>query len=69
MIECDGDIEDGTFFIAGQSVIMGMAYGVQPDKKHFYFRFQYPAFTPESPIVVTLESKSDIRVVSVNKAN
>jgi hypothetical protein len=69
MIECSGPIEEGKFFIAGQGVMMGVAYGVQPDRRHFYFRFQYPPFTPESPIVVTLLSKEDIRVVSIARAN
>ncbi len=69
MIECNGDIEDGHFFLAGQAVMMGVGYGVQPDKKSFYLRFAFPAFTPESPIVVTLLSKTDIRVLKVSKAN
>lgn len=69
MLECNGDIEDGSFFIAGQPAMMGVSLGVQADKRYFYLRFQYPAFTPESPLVVTLISKTDIRVTSVTKAN
>ena len=69
LIECNADIEEGKFFVTNQPVMMGVGFGVQADKKKFYFRFNFPSFTPESPIVVTLTSKSDIRVVAVNKAN
>ena len=68
MIETSGEMVDGEFFIAGESVMMGVGYGVQPDKKHFYLRFEYPAFKPESPIVVTIYSKSDIAITSVSPA-
>ncbi|MGA2465468.1 MAG: hypothetical protein ABSH06_14070 [Thermodesulfobacteriota bacterium] len=69
MIETDGDIEDGRFFLVGQAVMMSVGYGVQPDKRHFYLGFAFPAFTPPSPIVITLLSKTDIRVIAVRKAN
>ncbi len=68
LIETSGDMVDGEFFVAGQPVMMGVSYGVQADKRHFYLRFQYPAFTPEAPIVVTLLSKSDMVVTSVSRA-
>jgi len=69
MFETDGDIEDGRFFLVGQSVMMSVGYGIQPDKRHFYLKFAFPSFTPESPIVVTLLSKTDIHVIAVRKAN
>lgn len=69
IIECDGEITAGEFFMAGQAVMMGVAYGVQPDKKRFYLRVSFPPFTPQSPIVVTLLSKSAVRVTRVERAS
>jgi hypothetical protein len=68
MLETNGDIDSGSFFVSGQSVMMRVAYGVQADKRHFYFSFAFPQFAPETPIVVTLLSKTDIRLVGVAKA-
>jgi hypothetical protein len=54
--------------MAGQAAMMGVAWGVQPDRKKFYLSVQNPPFTPQSPIVVTLLSKTAIRVIKVDKA-
>jgi hypothetical protein len=67
MVECDGDIEDGDFFVAGQLLMMGMGYGVQQDKRRFALKFSFPPFTPQSPIVLTLFSKTEIRVIAVRR--
>jgi hypothetical protein len=68
MIACNGDISDGSFFVAGQAVLMTVASGVQTDRRQFYLSFRYPAFTPDSPIVVTLLSKNDVAVTKVSAA-
>jgi hypothetical protein len=64
---CDGEISEGRFFIAGQAVIMSMAQGLSRDRRAFEFSFRYPPFTPEAPIIVTLLSKSDIRITRVER--
>jgi len=68
MLETNGDIESGGIFVSGQSVMMQVATGVQPDRRHFFFSFAFPSFTPENPIVVTLLSKTDIQVVGIANA-
>ena len=66
-IDCDGQISEGRFFVAGQAAMMSVAHGLSEDKKTFQFSFRFPPFTPESPIVVTLLSKTDIRVTKVER--
>jgi hypothetical protein len=66
-LETDAEISEGKFFIAGQAVMMNMRQGLSEDKHVFLFSFGYPQFTPESPIVVTLFSKSDLRVTALKK--
>jgi hypothetical protein len=66
-ITCDGEITDGNFFVVGQSVMMGVAKGFSQDKKSFLFSFQYPPVKPETPIVVKLQSRTDIRVTKIEQ--
>jgi hypothetical protein len=68
-IEVDADqrIENGDFFIVGQPVMMNVRKRIQGNT--FIFSFGYPAFTPESPIVVTLQSNSSITVKSVRRVS
>ena len=68
MVECDEGIDKGNFFVAGQPVLMQAVSGVQKDSRKFYFRFSFPTFSPGSPIIVTLFSKHDIKVIRVMDA-
>ncbi len=64
-IECDGEISNGDFFVAGQPAMMSVASGLSNNKRSFLLSFKYPPLTPESPVVVTLQSSSDIHVTKV----
>jgi len=66
-INCDQPILDGKFFIAGQAVYITAADGYSDDHKSYLFSFRNPPLTPESPLVVTLLSKEDIRVISIER--
>jgi hypothetical protein len=69
-LECDGEVGKVSFFIAGQGVYMMTQTGVTGDKKNVAFvKFTFPPLTPETPLVVTLLSKSQIRVVRAYKLN
>jgi hypothetical protein len=65
-IECDGPIIDGQFFVTGQPIMMNVR--TTKEDKAFVFSFGYPTFTPQSPIVVTLLSKTQIKVTKIEKA-
>jgi hypothetical protein len=64
-IECDGEIAEGDFFIAGQPIMMNKGWGA--DKNVFSLRLGFPPLTPESSMVVTLLSKSPIRVKRLDR--
>jgi hypothetical protein len=64
-VTCDGEIEDAKAFVAGVGVMMAMAQGYSQDRKTFLLRFQYPSITPSNPLIVTLFSKTPIRVSKV----
>jgi hypothetical protein len=64
-IAANGEIDDGRFFVTGQGVMMNVGFGVTSNKRGFVFRFGYPAFSPDSPIVVTLHAKAPFRVTNV----
>jgi hypothetical protein len=59
-ITCNNPISHGDFFVTGQGVMMNVMTGLSGDKKSFEFGFSFPSFTPDSPIVVTLLSKTEI---------
>jgi len=65
-IHCDGIIYNGRFFVAGQGAMMNV-YQKIINGTTFTFRFGFPAFTPDSPIVVTLLAKSKIRVKQIEQ--
>lgn len=64
-IECDGELAEGSFFVAGQPALMNVRFGTSGNV--FVLSFGMPAFTPESSIVATLLSKSPIRVKRVER--
>lgn len=64
-IETDGDIDAGNFFVTGQPVMMNEEFGVIKNRRGVFLRFGYPAFSPDSPIVVTLHGKIPFHVIRV----
>ena len=69
-LECDKEVGKVNFFIAGQAVNMSMMTDiVGPQKNIALLRFGFPPLTPESSLIVTLLSKTQIRVVKASKLN
>lgn len=66
-VTCDGEITNGDFFVVGQPAMMAVATAFSPDKKTFLFSFKYPPVTPETPVVVKLQAKTDIRVTKIEQ--
>jgi hypothetical protein len=64
-IECTGEVGNVNAFMVGQSAYMGIMFGVGNDPHIAIVRIQYPQLTPQSPLVVTILSKEDIRVKAV----
>lgn len=62
--ECDGDVGKVNAFIAGQGAYLNMQIGpADQNHKIAVVRFSFPALKPETPLVVTILSKSKIKVV------
>jgi hypothetical protein len=68
VLTCDGPIAEGRFFIPGQLIYTMTEQLITDNKRSFGFRFASPSFTPESPIIVTLFSKSEIRCSDLTDA-
>ena len=69
-LECDGEIGKVSFFIGGQGVYMNVQTGIAGANKNVaVVRFSFPSLTPESPMVVTLLSKTQVKVVKASKLN
>jgi hypothetical protein len=67
---CTGEVGDVKFFIAGQSAYLSVATGISGEKKNIAFvKFAFPSLAPETPLVVTLLSKEDIRVTEVQQVH
>lgn len=65
---CDGEVGKVQFFIAGQGAYLNVQTGIAGEKKNIgYVRFSFPPLQPETPLVVTLLSKGDIRVTEVQQ--
>ena len=65
---CTGMVGDVKFFIAGQGAYLSVTTGISGEKKNIAFvKFAFPPLTPETPLVVTLLSKEDIRVTEVQQ--
>jgi hypothetical protein len=63
-----GPISKINFFIAGQTAMMMVQYFVvQEDPKIGVIRVGYPALSADSPMVVTILSKENVSLVSVDK--
>jgi hypothetical protein len=65
----DGPIEHAGFFLAGQSVYTDVDEVTSGDKKWYAFGFKSPEFSPTSPIVITVASKANVRVIRVEQVN
>jgi hypothetical protein len=69
-LECDGEVGKVSFFIAGQAVYMNVQTGIADSNKNVaIIRFSFPPLTPENPMVVTLLSKTQVKVVKASKLN
>jgi len=66
-VEFDHEISDGEAFIVGEGAYTSMTTGFSNDRKAFLFSFHTPAFTPNSSLVVSVQSKFDVRVTKVEK--
>ena len=64
-IQCTDEIGDAHFFLAGQTVLIQVLEGFADERKTFLFQFSLPPFSPDSPIVVTLLSKTALSVRAV----
>jgi hypothetical protein len=65
---CTGEVGKLNFFIAGQGAYMNVQTGIAGEKNTVGFvKFSFPPLTPETPLVVTLLSKGDIRVTEVQQ--
>lgn len=63
----DHEISDGNAFIVGEGAYTSMATGFSNDRKAFVFSWHSPAFTPSSSLVVSVQSKFDLRVAKIEK--
>jgi len=67
VIKCDGEIGDGRGGV-GAGVYIKTKQGVVVDHPDWYLvEFESPAFTPQSPLVVTLFSKQRINALTVEQ--
>jgi hypothetical protein len=68
--ECDGEVGKVNFFIAGQGAYLNVQAGPADQNKNIAIvRFSFPPLKPETPMVVTVLSKSQIRVIRGFKLN
>jgi hypothetical protein len=66
-VEFDQEIVAANVFIVGEGAYIMKATAFSSDHKSFMFSFHSPAFTPNSSLVVGVDSKYDVRVVKVEK--
>jgi hypothetical protein len=66
-VKFDNIISSADAFIVGEGNYTMKATSISSDRKSFMFSFHSPAFTPSSCLVVTVQSKYDIRVTKVEK--
>jgi hypothetical protein len=64
-VVCTGPIEKADNFIVGVRARMAYSVGLSEDRKIYFMSYQLPPFTPQTPIVVTLLSKSPINVQEI----
>jgi hypothetical protein len=64
--QCTGEVGKVDFFVVGSGVSMNVTTGIGGSNNSVAFvKFSFPPVTPEAPLVVTLLSKTDIRVTEV----
>jgi hypothetical protein len=64
-LKCDGQVGKGEFSFNGGGVFTQTKTGsIDDDPTTFGFEWKTPAFTPDTPIIVTLWSQSPLKVVS-----
>jgi hypothetical protein len=67
-IECTGEVGKVSFFVTGQGAYMMTYAGPAPNNPNVAIvKFAFPALQPETPLVVTIFSKTDIRVKQLAK--
>jgi hypothetical protein len=67
-ILCTGEVGKVNAFIAGHGAYMDTFIGPSPNNKNVaVVKFSFPSLAPESPLVVTILSKTDIRVQEIGK--
>lgn len=67
-VECTGPVEEVRSFIAGQGAYFNVFNVPSEQNKNVgIVHFTFPPLKPETPLVVTLLSKQDIRVKSISK--
>jgi len=68
LIECDGEIHSGDRYVVGRGLFTESGFGVVSGKPNtFYIRFSSPPFTPQTPLVATLVSRSAIQVKGIKR--
>ena len=64
-IECTGSVGDVAAFMVGKSAYLEVMLGVGSKPNIALVHFGYPPLAPQSPMVVTIFSKDDIRVKAI----
>jgi len=67
LVNCDGELTNGEYHLAGVGVLMGHYWGYTKDRHGYWILLKETSFRPETPIVATLKSKRPFRVLSVTK--
>jgi hypothetical protein len=62
-VDCTGAVGDVKAFLIGQGVYMSVKLGRNGNAA--FVRFGYPPLTPQTPLVITIFSKGDIRAIAV----
>ena len=65
VFECSGDVGKVDAFLVGHSAMMEVLLGRGQNPNEAIVHFGYPPLSPQSPLIVTILSKEDIRVQSV----
>ena len=64
-IDFDGAIHHGDFFMAGRGIYMIKVSTVTNDDKSLVVSCEFPEWTPDAPIVATVESREAVTVTGV----
>ncbi|HEV2419594.1 MAG TPA: hypothetical protein VGX94_17500 [Terriglobia bacterium] len=66
-VDFDHEVSNGQAFIVGEGAYTSVGTAYSSDHRSFLFSFHSPAFTPNSSLVVSVQSKYDVRVVKIEK--